>query len=71
MYYFSISGCIHFHQRKSVNRKDQNGKSSLIVQVHPKTERDHSLQLKVKREYAPNVLLIKNQLMNIPIQLKN
>ena len=27
--------------------KDQNGKSSLIVQVHPKTERDHSYSLQL------------------------
>ena len=66
---FPISGCIHFHQRKNCHVKDQNGKISLIVQVHPKTERDHSLQLKAKWEYASNILLIKNQLKNIPIQL--
>ena len=45
---FSISDCINFYQRKSAHRKDQNSKNSLIVQVHPKTERDHSLQLKAK-----------------------
>lgn len=65
---FSVLGYIHFHQKKNVHRKNQNGRSFLIVQVYPKTEKYQSLQSKPKWEYAPNILLIKDQLMNIPIQ---
>ena len=69
-----VSWCVQRGYKKE-HWKELGLKSSsfklLIVQVHPKTERHHSLQLQANWEYPPNILLIKNQLMNIRIQLKN